>query len=199
MKLIDWFRGKKLVTLSVTGNLPSVVQFFTGDDAPSKWWSHPLGNEIYNGYQALLDDKDSLQLKLVDRKVTLAHRSLWPTLLRLAIDPARRKSVKGKLSKPAAKLLGIVEKSGSVRLDFVEPEWSGGSKGLKRAREELERYGAVLTQDEHTERGSHQLVLESWEHFRERARIPEKDLPSLQEATAKISKLVGPHKTTLTS
>jgi hypothetical protein len=199
MRLDSWIRRERLVMLSPTENLPSVAKFIGGKNVTAKWWSHPKGNEIHNASQVLFSDPDILALKLVEGKVTFVHRTLWPILLSLALNPERKLSQTSSLDDSAEKLLTLVNSSPTLRLDFLAPDWKGGAKRLKRDRVKLENRGLALTHDEHTDQGIHQTVIESWEHFRKRNKIKTSELPSVFEATSILKKIIGTHKTVLTN
>ena len=163
---VDWLRRAGLVTLTPVPGLESIVAFVAGKNAPAKWWSHPKGSEIYNLFRALASHPSVLSMKLVEGKVTLVHQRLWPALLCLAEDPKWRSRQKKKVSPSARALLRMVERRGSIRLDFLVPEWPGGHAQLKKDRTALERSGLVVSHDEHTESGTHQAVIKSWAELR---------------------------------
>jgi hypothetical protein len=163
-------REHGLMTLAPAGDFPSLAQALAGESIPSKWWSHPRANEIYNAFIATASDPEVLVTKLIDGKVTLIDRKLWPYLLRLAEDETWRNRQLKKLSVSARRLFDLVDSSGTIRMDFVAPEWLGGRPALRKDRATLERLSLVLSHDEHTESGAHEAVLESWRHFRERSK-----------------------------
>ena len=61
--------------------LPSVVGILTGESLTTSWWSHPKGRLIFAVLSELADHKDVLFTKLLLRKDTLVHRSLWPAVV----------------------------------------------------------------------------------------------------------------------
>ena len=48
------------------------------------WWGHPTGHEIFNALQDLLASQDVVATRLINGKVTLIHRRVWPAVVRLA-------------------------------------------------------------------------------------------------------------------
>lgn len=60
---------------------PSVSAAVVGGPVSGSWWGHPEGKRIYAVCESLLDDPDTLSVKLLDGKDTLVHRRLWPALL----------------------------------------------------------------------------------------------------------------------
>src|SRR4026207_520027 len=68
--------------------LPSVVGLLTADSLRTSWWSHSKANLIFAVLAHLSDHPDVLVTKLLYRKDTLVHRSLWPALLAVATTRA---------------------------------------------------------------------------------------------------------------
>lgn len=73
-----------VVLASAKGPAPRLIEVIAGEPIRGNWWSHPRVNEIYNILAAVQDADDILVCKLLDGKVTLVHRCLWPALVRLA-------------------------------------------------------------------------------------------------------------------
>src|SRR5688572_32322568 len=67
--------------------LPSVVGIVTGESLRGSWWSHPRAHAIFAALSELTDHPDVLFTKLLARKDTLVHRSLWPDVM--AVGSAR--------------------------------------------------------------------------------------------------------------
>ncbi len=128
--------------------LPNVVGILTGESLRTSWWGHPKNHLIFSVLSELADHSDVLFTKLLYRKDTLVHRSLWPAVL--AVGSARdRWQVQG-LSVDAKRLLERLGKG------------SGPIRGVGAPVKELERRLLVTTQEIHTESGRHEMVLESW-------------------------------------
>ena len=128
--------------------LPNVVGILTGESLRTSWWGHPKAHLIFSVLSELTDHPDVLFTKLLYRKDTLVHRSLWPAVL--AVGSARdRWQVQG-LSVDAKRLLERLRKGG------------GPIRGVGAPVKELERRLLVTTQEIHTESGRHEMVLESW-------------------------------------
>src|SRR5258708_4120087 len=66
----------------------NVVSLLTGETLRSSWWSHPRGRLIFAVLSELEDHPDVLFAKLLDGKVTLIHRTLWPAFLAVAGEGA---------------------------------------------------------------------------------------------------------------
>jgi hypothetical protein len=69
---------------SARGPLPNVAGLVAGEPIKGSWWGHPRGHEIFNTLSALGDSPDVVRMRLVNGKVTLVHRRVWPALVRVA-------------------------------------------------------------------------------------------------------------------
>src|SRR4029453_6086827 len=69
---------------SARGPLPNVAEMVAGEPIRGSWWGHPAGHAILDALNSLADSPDVVRTRLVNRKVTLVHRRLWPALARLA-------------------------------------------------------------------------------------------------------------------
>jgi len=75
-----------VVLASAKGRVPNVAEAVAGQPIVGSWWAHPKGKAIFAALCEIDDSRDVLSFKLVDGKVTLAHRKTWPALVRLARD-----------------------------------------------------------------------------------------------------------------
>ena len=73
-----------IVLASARGPVPSVAEAVAGAPIRGSWWSHPRGKQIFAALAKIGDSPDIRCFRLIDRKVTLVHRRLWPALVRLA-------------------------------------------------------------------------------------------------------------------
>jgi len=48
------------------------------------WWAHPRGRQIFSLLEKLSDSPDILVCRLIDSRITLVHRRLWPALMRMS-------------------------------------------------------------------------------------------------------------------
>jgi hypothetical protein len=64
-------------------SLPSFVEFVAGEKIRGSWWGHAKGREIFRALTAVYESREVVALKLVDAKLTLVHRRLWPALATL--------------------------------------------------------------------------------------------------------------------
>jgi hypothetical protein len=148
-------RGILLVTDPV---LPSVTGIVTGEPVSGSWWSHPRAHEIFAVTTILEEDPAVLRVKLVSRKETFVHRSLWPQLFAIATSKADWQT--SGLSARARALLEKVESYGAIRLDELGRGFD--RKALGRAARELEERLLVHGDQMHTEKGAHAKLLSSW-------------------------------------
>ena len=63
--------------------VPSLAAAIAGEPIRGSWWGHPRGQEIFEALNRLADHADVAFTRLVDGKVTLVHRRLWPALAAL--------------------------------------------------------------------------------------------------------------------
>jgi hypothetical protein len=151
-------RGILLVTDPV---LPSVTRIVAGEPVTGSWWSHPRGREIFAVLESLEEAEGLMRAKLIAKKETLVHRSLWPQLF--AVATSREEWQTSRLSVAAKRLLEAVEERGTVRLDDVGPLGKRfDRKALARAARELEERLLVHGDQVHTEKGAHAKILSSW-------------------------------------
>jgi hypothetical protein len=68
---------------SARGPLPNVAEMIAGEPISGSWWSHPHSHAIFAEINRLADSPDVVRLRLVNGKVTLVHRRLWPALVRV--------------------------------------------------------------------------------------------------------------------
>lgn len=73
-----------VVLQAARGAVPSLAEAIVGGQIRGSWWGHPRGQEIFRTTEAVSEDPDVLECKLVDGKVTYVHRRLWPALVKLA-------------------------------------------------------------------------------------------------------------------
>lgn len=69
---------------SARGPLPNVAELVAGEPIRGSWWGHPASAAIFEALNELAASPDVVRLRLVQGKVTLVHRRLWPALVRTA-------------------------------------------------------------------------------------------------------------------
>ena len=135
--------------------LPSVSQIVAGESVPGSWWSHPAGKRIFGALEAL-DDRGVVVVPLYRKKQTLVAARLVPALVAAcgACEPWQRAA----LDRAGTALLGEIESAGQLRADALAAERRPLGKKLATAL-------VCASRQEHTERGAHATVLESWTHL----------------------------------
>lgn len=73
-----------VVLASAKGPAPRLVEAIVGEPIRGSWWAHARSRQIYGILQAVTDSDEVLVCRLLDGKITLVHRRLWPPLVRLA-------------------------------------------------------------------------------------------------------------------
>ena len=73
-----------VVLQSARGAAPNLVEAIAGEPIKGSWWGHPAGKRIFTVLDAVTESDEVLVCRLIDGKITLVHRRLWPALVRLA-------------------------------------------------------------------------------------------------------------------
>jgi hypothetical protein len=73
-----------VVLVSAKGSAPSLVEAIAGRPIKGSWWADPDARRIYAVLGVVTESEEVLVCRLVNGKLTLVHRRLWPALLRLA-------------------------------------------------------------------------------------------------------------------
>jgi hypothetical protein len=88
---LAFVREQGVVLASAKGPAPRLIEAILGAPILGNWWSHPRARFIYRVLEEVSASDEVLVCRLVDGKITLVHRRLWPALVRAAahVDPAR--------------------------------------------------------------------------------------------------------------
>jgi hypothetical protein len=88
---LEFVRNHGLVLVSAKGKLPTLTHAIVGEAIKGSWWGHPQGKRIFAILQQVCDHPEVVVCRLVDDKLTLVHRRLWPALAAAApgIEPRR--------------------------------------------------------------------------------------------------------------
>ncbi|HEY0252302.1 MAG TPA: hypothetical protein VGC41_12295 [Kofleriaceae bacterium] len=68
------------------GPVLNVADLVVGEPIVGGWWAHPKGKEIFEALSQIDDSDDIRSFRLIDGKVTFAHRRVWPAIVRLGRD-----------------------------------------------------------------------------------------------------------------
>ena len=78
------YKRQGVLLESARGPIPNLAELVAGEPIAGSWWAHPASHEIFEAINSLADSADVARMRLVNNKVTLVHRRLWPPLLRLS-------------------------------------------------------------------------------------------------------------------
>ena len=81
---IAFVRQHGVVLASARGAVPRLTEVIVDGPIKGSWWAHPKSHHIFAILQAVTESEDILVCRLVDGKLTLVHRRLWPALVRVA-------------------------------------------------------------------------------------------------------------------
>jgi hypothetical protein len=132
--------------------LPSVTALIVGAQVTDSWWSHPLGNTIYNALGAI--ESDVAVVKLISGKNTLVAKRLWPELRDIGIgrDPWQT----NRLDHEAIALLDDIDHAAEpVMVD----------KSQTKIATLLERRLLVYPTEIHTATGHHRKAYQGWQQW----------------------------------
>jgi hypothetical protein len=138
--------------------VPSLVVGVTGGPVRGSWWAHPKGKLVFRIATELEASGRALGAKLVEGKVTLLARALWPALVRVTTDRAWRTPRIAALAADPRALFDQVEQAGELHGEDAALR----GKAFTAARRALEDALLVHAASEHTARGHHAAVLSSW-------------------------------------
>jgi hypothetical protein len=81
---LGWVREQGVVLESARGPVPNLAELVAGEPIRGSWWGHPASHEIYAALSQVAGSPDVARTRLINGKVTLIHRRLWPALVRTA-------------------------------------------------------------------------------------------------------------------
>ncbi len=88
---ISFIKEHGVILASAKGPVPRLTEAIVDGEIKGSWWSHPKSRQVFAVLQAVTDSEDILVCRLVNGKITLVHRRLWPALVRVAKRfPSRR-------------------------------------------------------------------------------------------------------------
>ena len=80
---LAFIEAQGIVLVAARGPVPRLVEAILGEPIRGSWWAHPASRRIFAVLQAVEASGELLTCRLIDCKVTLVHRRLWPALIRL--------------------------------------------------------------------------------------------------------------------
>ena len=81
---LDFIVQQGVVLESARGPVPNLAELIAGGPAGGSWWAHPEAHAIHKITRAVRASPEVLVCRLVNGKVTLVHRQLWPAIVALA-------------------------------------------------------------------------------------------------------------------
>ncbi len=82
--LMAQLRRRGVLLQSARGPVPNVAELVAGEPIRGSWWSHPRSHGIFDAINRLRNSPAVVATRLIDGKVTLVHRRIWPALVCLA-------------------------------------------------------------------------------------------------------------------
>jgi hypothetical protein len=174
-------REHRIVTETGHAGVPCLAHTVAGRELVGSWMAAPEVHRIYD-LLSELSGHDLCSAALLDGKVTIFDPSLAPAVHRIASDPDRQDRLVAELPTPAARLFAQVQRDGDVRMDHTGLSTKEG----RAARLRLERRLLVVSQEIHTDRGSHTVALQPWSESRLARRVKGIKLPPLSESMDRL-------------
>jgi hypothetical protein len=84
MEPLEWVRQQGIVLQSARGPVPNLAEHVAGEPIRGSWWGHPSGHQIFAALNRVLSSPDVIATRLINGRITLIHRRLWPALIRVA-------------------------------------------------------------------------------------------------------------------
>jgi hypothetical protein len=84
MDSLAWVREQGVVLQSARGPVPNLAEHIAGEPIRGSWWGHSSGPEIFAVLNRLRGSEDVVATRLIEGRVTLIHRRIWPALVRVA-------------------------------------------------------------------------------------------------------------------
>jgi hypothetical protein len=138
---LDFVKRHGAVLESAKGTIPSLAHEIAGEPIRGSWWGHPKGNQIYMLLNDVSDSPDVVRCRLVDGKITLVHRRLWPALVKMAsaFDSDRLSAVREEHTSTGAHRMIAVKFPG-----WVSDDVHAAAKSISVAEAE-EQLGSLMT------------------------------------------------------
>jgi hypothetical protein len=84
MDPLAWVREQGVVLQSARGPVPNLAEHVAGEPIRGSWWGHASGGEIFAALNRVRGSDDVVATRLIEGRVTLIHRRVWPALVRVA-------------------------------------------------------------------------------------------------------------------
>ena len=84
LEALAFVREHGVVLAAAKGAAPRLTEAIVGEPIKGSWWTHADSHKIFGALKAVSESEEVLVCRLIDGKITLIHRRLWPSLVRLA-------------------------------------------------------------------------------------------------------------------
>ena len=84
MDPLAWVCEQGVVLQSARGPVPNLAEQIAGEPIRGSWWGHASGHEIFAVLNRVRASGDVVATRLIEGRVTLVHRRIWPALVRVA-------------------------------------------------------------------------------------------------------------------
>ena len=81
---LAWVCEQGVVLQSARGPVPNLAEQIAGEPIRGSWWGHSSGHEIFAVLNRLRASDEVVATRLIEGRVTLVHRRIWPALVRVA-------------------------------------------------------------------------------------------------------------------
>ena len=81
---LEFVREHGVVLVAARGPVPTLTHLIAGGTVRGSWWGHPKGRVMFRILESLTHSEEVLVCRLLNDKITLVHRRLWPALVRAA-------------------------------------------------------------------------------------------------------------------
>jgi hypothetical protein len=81
---LAFVRQHGVVLASAKGPAARLTEAIVGKPIKGSWWAHPQSHRIFGILGAVAASENVLVCRLVNGRITLVHRRLWPAMVRLA-------------------------------------------------------------------------------------------------------------------
>ena len=81
---VEFVRRHGVVMETAKGPVPTLAHGVAGEPIRGSWWSHRKAHAIHAATREARNSGDILTCRLAGGRVTLVHKRLWPSLVRLA-------------------------------------------------------------------------------------------------------------------
>ncbi|MBC3874642.1 hypothetical protein [Undibacterium flavidum] len=83
-KALLFVQQQGIVLVSAKGPVPRLTEEIVGEPIKGSWWAHPQSHHLFKILEAVSASDQILVCRLMNAKLTLVHRRLWPSLVRIA-------------------------------------------------------------------------------------------------------------------